>query len=133
MDIKNKRFEVKEGKPGTGKGLFTRERIGKGDFIIEYTGIRIPTKEADEHKGRYLFEIDEEWTIDGEPSDNPARFINHSCQPNAEADIHDGHILISAVRDIVAGEEISIDYGDEYYQEFIKPHGCKCGAKVHQA
>lgn len=123
--------EVKGGRPGTGEGLFARSSIAKGDFIAEYTGVKIPTKVADEMNTRYLFEVDEDWTIDGETPDNIARYINHSCDPNAEAEIHDGHILISAVRRIPAGEEITIDYGKEYYDEFIRPVGCKCGASKH--
>lgn len=129
--MKDHRFVVKKGRPGTGLGLFATEDIKKGDFILEYTGKKIPTKVADELTGRYLFEIDEEWTIDGSPKSNTARYINHSCDPNTEAETHDGHILISAVKPIPAGEELTIDYGEEYYDEFIRPNGCKCAAAKH--
>ena len=132
MKTTEERLEVRSGRPGTGKGLFTRSNIGKEECIAEYTGVRIPTKEADLHRGRYLFELDEHWTIDGEPSNNPARYINHSCDPNAEARIEDGHINIYAIHDIAAGEEITIDYGGEYYNDFIKPEGCKCAAAHHR-
>ena len=104
----------------------------KGEFVIEYTGVKIPTKEANEHRGRYLFELDEKWTIDGEPSNSPARYINHSCEPNAEARIKSEHINIYAIEDIPASEEITIDYGEEYYNDFIKPIGCKCAAAKHR-
>jgi uncharacterized protein len=127
------RFEVREARPGTGLGLFAFADMRKGDFILEYTGKKIPTKVADEmDEARYLFEVDEEWTIDGEDESNTARYINHSCEPNVEAEVHDSHILISATRDIKAGEELGIDYGEEYYDEFIRPKGCKCPAKKHQ-
>lgn len=122
---------VKPSRPGTGQGLFAVANIKKGDFIIEYTGEKILTKVADTMKTRYLFELDEEWTIDGETLSNIARYINHSCQPNCEADIHDGHILISATRNIGAGEELGMDYGKEYFDEFIKPLGCRCEASKH--
>ena len=122
---------VKASQPGMGEGLFAGADIGKGDFIIEYTGEKILTKVADTLKTRYLFELDKKWTIDGETLSNTARWINHSCEPNCEADIHDGHILISAMRDIKAGEELGMDYGKEYFDEFIKPIGCKCGAQTH--
>ncbi len=118
---------VRESRPGLGLGLFADADIAKGDFIVEYTGTKIPTKVADALKTRYLFELDEQWTIDGETSANTARYINHSCEPNAEAEIHDEHILISATTDIKAGQEITIDYGEEYFDEFIRPTGCKCG------
>lgn len=126
------RFEIREAAPGVGRGLFALSPIKKGDFILEYTGHKIPTKVADEMEtSRFLFEIDKEWTIDGDAPNNTARYINHSCDPNAEAEIHDGLILISAVRDIRPGEEITIDYGEEYYDEFIRPVGCRCSAAVH--
>lgn len=114
-----------------GEGLFAAEHIKKGDFIIEYTGKKITTKVADVSKSRYLFEIDKDWTLDGKALSNIARYINHSCKPNCEADIHDGHVLISATRNIQTGEELGMDYGKEYFDEFIKPVGCKCGARKH--
>lgn len=117
---------VKKSGPGLGQGLFATFDIEKGALIAEYTGKRIPTAYADTLKTRYLFEIDDEWTIDGSSRDNVARYINHSCEPNAEAEIHDGRVYILATRDIATGEEIGIDYGDEYFDEFIRPVGCKC-------
>lgn len=130
--MKDDRFEIKEASPGVGKGLFALKPIKKGDFILEYTGKKIPTKVADEmDEARYLFEVDKKWTIDGEDESNTARYINHGCEPNSESEIHDGHILISAIRDIEPGEEITMDYGMEYYDEFIRPVGCKCSAAKH--
>ncbi len=123
---------VKEAGPEVGKGLFAAAPIEKGAFIAEYTGTKITTKVADTLKTRYLFELDEDWTIDGEDESNVARWINHCCEPNAEAETHDGHIFIFATRRIAAGKEITIDYGDEYYDEFIRPVGCKCKAKRHR-
>jgi hypothetical protein len=65
-------------------------------------------------------------TIDGSDNGNKARYINHSCAPNAEAEIDGTRILIYALKNIPAGEEIFYDYGDEYFNEFIKPKGCRC-------
>ncbi len=130
--VNDERYEIRAAAEGVGKGLFARMPIAKGDFIVEYTGKKIPTKVADEmDEARYLFEVDKKWTIDGEDESNIARYINHSCDPNAESEIHDQHILISAVRDIAPGEEITMDYGEEYYDEFIRPIGCKCSAPKH--
>lgn len=120
------RFAIRKSRPGLGHGLFATAPIRTGDFILEYTGTRIPTKLADTLKTRYLFEIDRAWTIDGSSRSNIARYINHSCVPNCEAEIRDGAILIYASRDIKRGEEITLDYGQEYFDEFIKPAGCKC-------
>ncbi len=130
--IAEDRYEVRNARAGTGKGLFACIPIGKGEFIIEYTGEKILTTLADTLKTRYLFELDNTWTIDAEGEENTARYINHSCEPNADAETHDDRILISASRDIKPGEEITIDYGDEYFDEYIKPDGCKCGARKHR-
>lgn len=130
-------FEVKEGRPGTGMGLYAREPIKKKDFILEYVGKRIPSKVADTMKSRYLFELNPKWTLDGPPEINLAGYINHACEPNVEAEVEqdaigEDRINIYAVRDIAAGEELTIDYGEEYFDEFIRPHGCKCGASKHR-
>ena len=125
------RFVVRISAPGLGYGLFAQCAIARGDFILEYTGKKIPTPLADTLTSRYLFEIDEEWTIDGSPRSNTARYINHSCDPNTEAEIDEGHIMIHARRSIRKGEELTIDYDTEYFDEFIRPVGCKCSALKH--
>jgi len=111
---------------GLGFGLFARRPFRKDEFVVEYTGRKIPTAEADKLTTKYLFEIDEHWTIDGSPRSNIARYMNHSCEPNCETDIVDGRIIITALRDIEIGEELTFDYGEEYFDEFIRPTGCKC-------
>lgn len=120
------RFAVRQSRPGMGRGLFATVPIRKGDFILEYTGRRIPTSYADTLKTRYLFELDEKWTVDGSMRTNVARHVNHSCVPNCEVQLRDGKILIFAARNIQRGEELTFDYGDEYFEEFIRPSGCKC-------
>lgn len=125
------KYAIRKSAAGKGQGLFATAPFKKGEFVIEYTGKKIPTKEADELTTRYLFEIDKDWTIDGSPRSNIARYINHSCDPNCESDTVEGKIIITAIRDIQPGEELSFDYGEEYYNEFIKPKGCRCGAAKH--
>ncbi len=133
-DVKNngasgdKRFTVRR-TPGRGMGLFTNVPFKRGDFVIEYTGEKIPTKVADTLETRYLFEIDENWTIDGKERGNIARYINHSCGPNCESEItDDDRIVINAIKAIKPGEELTYDYGDEYFDEFLRPEGCRCGS-----
>lgn len=115
-----------------GRGLFATAWIHEGDFVLEYTGKKIPTKRANRMSTRYLFEIDRTWTVDGSRRSNIARYINHSCIPNCEASIRKGKIVVYAVRDIARGEELTINYGEEYFDEFIKPVGCACvGCRNH--
>ena len=69
----------------TGLGLFALRHIPAGKRIIEYAGPVITTEEVDRRRGKYFFEINEKLAIDGSPRSNTARYINHSCRPNAEA------------------------------------------------
>ena len=50
------------------------------------------------------------WSLDGSRGGNGTHYINHSCAPNAFMQILYDHILFIALRDIEAGEEITIDY-----------------------
>lgn len=126
MSNTQKKVAVKRSAPGMGLGLYAAEDIKKGDFVIRYTGELISTEEADRRLTKYLFEIDDDYTIDGADRSNTARYMNHFCKPNVEAEIEAGQIHFYALRDIQAGEELGYDYGKEYVDEFIKPHGCKC-------
>ena len=109
-----------------GLGLFAAAEIPKGVRIIQYTGKIITNEEAEQHRGRYLFTLDSERTIDGGSRKNLARYINHSCRPNARSEVIDSEIWIIAKRKIKASEEITINYGKSYFNQFIKPKGCKC-------
>lgn len=120
----NEFFAVK--RSHSGLGLFAREHFAKGDFLLEYFGELISNEEADRRGGRYLFEINNAETIDGKSRDNLARYLNHACRPNVEAEIDDRQLFFYALTDIEAGEELVFDYGQEYFDEFIAPVGCRC-------
>ncbi len=126
-----KKFSVRRARKGAGLGLVSNVSFNKDDFVIEYTGVRMLTEEADEKGGKYLFDIDNKWTIDGSPRNNLARYINHSCKPNCEAEIDGKRVKIYAKKKIQEGEELTYDYGKEYFDEFIKPYGCKCDACIN--
>jgi hypothetical protein len=111
-----------------GLGLRTAVGLQKGDSVVEYVGKRVPNTNEDTSVNRYLFEVDDATLIDGSGRDNIARYINHSCNPNCEAVLYEdeGKIYIEARRAIPAQEELTIDYGTEYFDTYIKPHGCRC-------
>lgn len=110
----------------TGLGLFATKPIPKGTKLIEYTGPLIPNEEVDKRYGKYFFGVNKKWSIDGSPRTNVARYINHSCAPNAEALISGKRVWIWSKRNIKPGEEISYHYGKEYFEDIIKEIGCKC-------
>jgi SET domain-containing protein len=111
----------------TGRGLFTLEGIAKGQCIVEYTGRLLSQAAFRASRGKYLFKISETKTIDGWQKSNVARYINHSCRPNCEIEIWRRRVYVMAKRAIKSGEELSYDYGPEYFDAHIRPKGCHCG------
>ena len=115
-------------KASAGLGLFAGEDIPEGTLIIEYTGERITPQEADRRGGRYLFAVNDNLVIDGTDRKYTARYINHSCEPNAEAEheVTEDRIYIRALQNIKKGEEITFDYGEDYTTSSYMKDGCKC-------
>ena len=127
-----KNVKVKRGLAGL--GLFAGEDIKKGDIIIEYIGNILNKEEAEKIKtNQYLFEVNRNKTIDGQVRWNIARYCNHACEEagNAESDVKKGRVFIKAIKNIKEGDEILYDYGEEFVNEYIAPHGCNCIAQEH--
>jgi uncharacterized protein len=111
-------------------GVYTTAPIKKGTVVVEYTGPRMTKDAADEiyedSPRTYLFGLtDGNLVIDG---DGIAAFINHSCDPNCEADEIDGKVIIRSMRNIPAGEELAYDY-NLYDGDLNDPALCFCAAK----
>jgi SET domain-containing protein len=121
-----KKVMVKVKRARAGLGLFALQQIPAGKRIIEYTGPLISNAEVEKRRGKYFFGVNSKWSIDGSPRQNTARYINHSCSPNAEAFISGRRVWIWSKKSIKAGEEITYNYGEEYFNDLIKPRGCKC-------
>ena len=123
-----KSFRV--GRSSTGLGLFATQPIKKGTKIIRYFGPLLDSKNKkhDAIENKYLFQLNDRWTIDGSVRKNVARYINHSCKPNAESDVNPRkkRVIIRSIKKIEPGEEINYDYGTEYFKAYLKPIGCKC-------
>src|SRR5215470_16964347 len=120
------------GRSKTGLGLFATKPIKKGTRIIRYFGPLLDSRKKDDDaiENKYLFELNNRWTIDGSIRENVARYINHACRPNAESDVkpRKRKVFIRAIKNIEPGEEINYDYGTEYFKAYLKPIGCKCAA-----
>jgi SET domain-containing protein len=105
-----------------GRGLFAGEPIAPRNEILRFRGPVLTLKEV-RAKGtaaanalqvgvnRYLF------------LDEPGRFVNHSCTPNA-AVVDD--VTLVALRPIRTGEEIRFDYSTTISDGWTMP--CRCGA-----
>jgi SET domain-containing protein len=124
---RKKLFRV--GRSRTGLGLFATAPIKKRTLIVEYKGRRLTNAQSEilEARGnRYLYEINSRWTIDGSTRKNLGRYANHSCRPNAESHRLRGKVYIRAIKAIRPGEEITYNYGRDYFRNVITPAGCKC-------
>ena len=117
-------YTLRVGRSTAGLGLYATTPIPKGACIIEYVGRQVSAEEEDTSKSKYLFEVRKGLTLDGKPKWNKAGYINHSCKPNAETEIHRSRIFILAIKNIKAGEEVTYDYGKEYWLEHCQP--CRC-------
>jgi hypothetical protein len=124
-------FELVVRRSKSGLGLFAGGDIPKGACVIEYIGVELTKEQEEKSRSKYLFEINTRKTIDGTPRWNTARYINHSCRPNCEPNIHKGRVFIHARRKIKAGEELNYNYGKNYFDQYLKEIcACpKCTAK----
>jgi uncharacterized protein len=109
--------------------VYATERIPAGRKVIEYTGERISRRETKRRAVLsdfiYLFTLDAYWTIDGAVGGSGAEYINHSCEPNLVARIVKGHILYMSHREILPGEELTVDY---HFDKKVEKVACRCGA-----
>ena len=113
--------------PGAGKGLFTREKIRKGERIVEYKG-RVRTWKEVEDAGvfnAYVFYIEKDYVIDAKSYNRSlARYANDAqglnrvkgITNNAEYQEDDKKVFIHALRNIPAGAEICVGYGKDYWK-----------------
>ncbi|MEM8678035.1 MAG: SET domain-containing protein-lysine N-methyltransferase [Planctomycetota bacterium] len=111
-----------------GKGVFATRGFPIDAVIGEIDGVLV---EGEDYGSNYAFDFNEELSLEPDP---PFCYLNHSCEPNCEfihsddddvADILEARRLyIIALRDIEAGEQLTIDYG------WAAPSAirCLCGA-----
>ena len=123
-----------------GRGVYAVAPLAAGEVLIEYTGERISWDEAmDRHphdpsnpNHTFYFHIEDGRVIDALYGGNSSRWINHSCEPNCEADEVNGRVFIKALRDIFPGEELFYDYGlvidERYTPKLKKEFACHCGS-----
>src|SRR5690606_1733204 len=102
-----------------GKGVYAIRPIPAGATVLEYKGEIITWQEAlDRHphdpsqpNHTFYFHLDDGHVIDGKYQGNSAKWINHSCAPNLEAEQDGDRVFLKALRDIEPGEELFFDYG----------------------
>lgn len=128
------KLEVRNTPEKGGNAVFATQAIAKDELLATWGG-RIASREevlrlSREEQG-HTVQVHEELYLAPITMDEPADFINHSCDPNAGID---GQICVVAMRSITAGEEITFDYAmadsspiDEFECSCNSPH---CRKKV---
>jgi uncharacterized protein len=123
-----------------GRGVFAATLIKAGEPIIEYKGEVTSWQLANRRYQTgtaaaghtFLFDLDDGRVIDGARGGNSARWFNHSCEPNCEAEQQGSRVFIRAVKPIRPGAELFIDYRlgvEERRTAAVKRlYACRCGA-----
>ncbi|MET0334581.1 MAG: SET domain-containing protein [Rhizobacter sp.] len=114
--------------PIDGQGVFAAAPIPARRKIGEVRGESVSLKEAQARtrgQGRIMMiAVSDRRAIDASHSTDAMRFINHSCRPNASLKLDQGRVAFYAMRDIAAGEELTVNYGETHHQGRLQ---CRCG------
>lgn len=116
-----------------GYGLFAENRIAKMSFIGQYTGIVRRVNRLKSDLNGYCMHLPTKffswgyYLIDAYKGGNELRFSNHSGKPNMKpfclVDRSLIHIGLFATRDIEPGEELTFNYGKDYWKYRTKIGG----------
>lgn len=111
-----------------GKGIFTSERITAREYLLVSGGYIVS---VDDEEGDYGGQVTEDFVMTTRiAGGDDCEQFNHSCNPNAGIK---GQIVLVAMRDIQAGEEITFDYAMCLYSPSDTTDGyemkCQCGAE----
>jgi uncharacterized protein len=115
--------------PIDGHGAFAAEPIPARRKIGEIRGESVSVKEArlraKAQRRIMMIEVSHRMAIDASESTDPLRYTNHSCSPNAVLRISQGRVEIYTMRDVDAGEELTVNYGETHHEGRLR---CRCGA-----
>ncbi|KAG6364242.1 hypothetical protein INS49_005841 [Diaporthe citri] len=119
-----------------GKGVFAKEDIPKYQLLGEYLGELVPADWYVDATDSYIFTIEGEFVITAKDYGNWTRFVNHHCDPNVSAAVgmygHRRSVIFRANRDIAAGEQLCIHYGENYFSNLGINCSCDANAAPHQ-
>jgi uncharacterized protein len=110
-----------------GFGLFAQAALARDEVLVVWGGPVLTLAEVttlSRAAQGHSIQIDEALYLGPASMDEPADYVNHSCNPNAGLC---GQIVLVAMREIAPGEEICFDYAmadGSAFDEFP----CSCGA-----
>ncbi len=128
MALLEKQLFVKKSTiPNSGKGLFTKKFIPKGTRIIEYKGKVSTWKEVEDEDGKngYIFFVNRNHVINALTTKKSlARYANDAkglvrvkgLLNNCDYITDGKKAYIESKKDIEAGGEIFVDYGNDYWK-----------------
>jgi hypothetical protein len=107
-----------------GWGCYAAKNFKRGEFIVGYLG-EFASKRSRKIRSYSMASSVDGIILDASKHRNLGAYLNHSASPNAEAQgiFHMGcdRIVISATQEILAGTQICIDYGEDYFKVKSKP------------
>jgi SET domain-containing protein len=109
-----------------GEGLFAKIDLNDGQKIIEIQGDVIDVDECvrrEDEGNVYIFWKDDDIYIDTSNSDK-IKYINHSCNFNCDVVEVSEKLILTAAKNISAGEELTIDYGYEEIYQYCSCSSC---------
>ncbi|KKW09508.1 MAG: hypothetical protein UY44_C0001G0073 [Candidatus Kaiserbacteria bacterium GW2011_GWA2_49_19] len=112
-----------------GKGVFTLRDFKKDEIVYTVSRGKFVKKNEVKNLSEYEQEHLDRVDLDTyELMQEPACFVNHSCEPNVIEELLQDRILGRAYRDINKGEEIGVDYRIRAFDDWKME--CKCGSKT---
>lgn len=112
-------------RPPYNLSLFASGVLEKGEVVFSIEGT--PTKRT----SNITIPFDEVWKVDPLSTNNPAKYLNHSCEPNCGISVVDTLHLVARC-DIKSHEEVTIDYatlGYDFGDEWPRSkRSCACGS-----
>jgi len=108
------------------KGLFATKAFSQYDVIGDYTGV-VRKEQSTDSDNRYLFYLVDDLLVDARDFGNELRFANSnkniSDEPNVTSCVsYIGGlpvVIYICINDIEPGDEMLIDYGDDYNEKFL--------------
>jgi hypothetical protein len=123
--------KTRKGEPSSiaGRGLFATESIRGGDVVAVKGGHIVDTatvRALPPHLQETDIQIAENLhlvALDDDEFDSVMLFINHSCDANVGVA---GNVVLVAMRDVAAGEELTLDYC--LFDSVPGSMECRCGS-----
>ena len=113
-----------------GRGLFAATAIARGEIVCVKGGHLLTKAEFAKHRAvanEAELQIADDLflaPVTEAEFEGVMMFLNHSCEPNVGIQ---GQIVFVALRDVAAGEELTLDYAT--IDQDSEPMACGCGAE----